>query len=127
MFTLYNPTSDSDVIIVYVKFSQTKFFCSKGLFYSRLRQLNQYFQSWLTELVILSSDSTIILSVVCKILFLFVSKAHKTFRERQHPRPAEIGKCEHWLSVAITTSDPPHGTLHHATDFQAMVWFPHVS
>ena len=88
MFAFYNPTSDSDVIIVFV---------------------------------------TIILIMVCKVLFLFVSKAHKTFREQQHPRPAEIGKCEHWLSVAISTSDLLHGTLHHATDFQAMIWFPQIS
>ena len=108
-------------------FFKTKFFCSKDLFYSRLRQLNQCFQSWLPKLVTLPSDSTIILSMVCKVLLLFVSKAHKTFRERQHPRPAEIGKCAHWLSVAISTSDPPHCTLHHATDFQAMMWFPRVS
>ena len=50
---------------------QNKLFCSKHLFYSRLRQLNQFFQSWLAELVTLSCDSTIILSMVCKVLFLF--------------------------------------------------------
>ena len=117
MFTLYNPTSDSDVINVFVYLSKPNYFV--------LKAAKLVFPNWLPELVTLSSDSTIILSMVCKVLFLFVSKVHKTFRE-QHPRPAEIGKCEHWLSVAISTSDPPHGTLH-AIDFQAMMWFPHVS
>ena len=48
---------------------------------------------------------------------------NKTFRERRHPRPAEIRKCEHHLSVAISYSDPHH-KLHHATKFQAVMWFP---
>ena len=38
----------------------------------------------------------------------------KTFRERQHPWPAEIRKFEHWLSVAISNSYP--------TKFQADSW-----
>ena len=91
-------------LLLFLLIFQNKLFCSKGLFYSCHRQLNQCFESWLPELVTLSSDSTIILSMVCKVLLLFVSKSHKTFRERQPPRPAEIGKCEHWLSVAISTS-----------------------
>ena len=50
---------------------------------------------------------------------------YKTFRERQHPQPAQIRKCEQ-LSVAISykDSDPLHGKLHHATKFQAIMWFP---
>ena len=45
---------------------------------------------------------------------------NKTSRERQHPRPAEIRKCEHWLGVAISNSD-------HATKCLAVKWFPHTS
>ena len=51
----------------------------------------------------------------------------KTFIERQHPRSAAIRKCEHWLSVAVSNSNPLHGTLHHATKFQAIMWFPCIS
>ena len=47
-----------------------------------------------------------------------------TFRERQHPRPAEIRKWEHWLSVAISYSDLLPGNCHHATKFQALMWLP---
>ena len=51
--------------------------------------------------------------------FLYISPwlhfFNKTFRELQYPRPANIRKCEHWLSMAISNSDPLHGTLHHAT------------
>ena len=51
---------------------------------------------------------------------------NKMFKERQHPRPVEIRKCEHWLGVAISNSDPPHGTLHHTTKFHIVRWFPHI-
>ena len=30
-------------------------------------------------------------------------------------------------SVAILNSDPLHGILHHATKFQAVIWFAHIS
>ena len=51
MFTFYNPTSDLDVIIVFVNFSNKiiLFFCSKGLFYSRLRQLKPVFPKLITR------------------------------------------------------------------------------
>ena len=52
---------------------------------------------------------------------------NKTFRERQHPRPAEIRKCEHKLSEAISNSDSLHDPLLDATKFQAVMWFPHIS
>ena len=52
---------------------------------------------------------------------------NKKFREWQHPRPAELRKWKHWLSVAITNGNPLHGTLHHATEFQAVMCFPHMS
>ena len=46
---------------------------------------------------------------------------HKAFRERQHPRSAEIRKCDQRLTVAISSSDPLHGTLFHATKFHAIM------
>ena len=63
---------------------------------------------------------------ICHFVILYIED-NKTFRERQHPRPAEIRKYEHWLSVAISNSDPRHGTLHHTTKFQAEMWFPCIS
>ena len=36
-------------------------------------------------------------------------------------------KSEYSLSVTISNSDLLHGTLHHATKFQAITWFPHIS
>ena len=52
---------------------------------------------------------------------------YKTFKERQHSRRAAIGNYKHWLSVAISNNEPLHGTLHHATKCQAIMWFPHIS
>ena len=49
---------------------------------------------------------------------------NKTFREWQHPQPAEISKFEHQLNVAISYSDQHHCRLHHATTFKAITWFP---
>ena len=71
-------------------------------------------------------------SLSCEIKFylwhLWTDRSvHKLFRERQHPQPAEIRKYKHWLSVAILNGDPLHGTLHHATKLQAIMWFPHIS
>ena len=51
-------------------------------------------------------------------VYAVLTTENKTFRERQHPRPAVIRKCEHRLSMAISNGDPFHGTLHHA-NFQA--------
>ena len=66
-----------------------------------------------------------------EIISIIIYNTHidvnKTFRERQHPRPAKIRKYKLWLSVAISNSDPLHGSLHHATKFQVVMWFPHIS
>ena len=51
----------------------------------------------------------------------------KQQRKRQHPWSAAIRTCEHWLRVAISNSDLLHDTLHHATKFQAAMWFPCIS
>ena len=48
---------------------------------------------------------------------LAIKSSNKMIRERQHPWPAEITKCKHWPTVAISNSDPLHGTLHHANKF----------
>ena len=58
---------------------------------------------------------------------LFEWFKNDTFRERQHPPPAAIRKCDYWPSVAISNNDLLHGTLHHATKFQAIMWFLHIS
>ena len=49
---------------------------------------------------------------------------NKMFWEWQHLLLAEIRKCEHSLSVAISYRDLLHGKLHHATKCQAVMWFP---
>ena len=51
----------------------------------------------------------------CRIGYSIRQNENKTFRERQHPRPADLRKCEHWLSAIISNRDPLHGTLYHAT------------
>ena len=48
---------------------------------------------------------------------------NKTFRERQHARPAQISKCGYLLSLSISCNDPLHSELHHATKFQAVMSF----
>ena len=61
------------------------------------------------------------------LLHLLVMRIeNKTFRKRQHPGPTEIRKCEHWLSMAISNSDPLHGTLHVATKLLSLMRFPHM-
>ena len=50
----------------------------------------------------------------------------KMFRERKRPRPAEIRKWEHRLSVAISNSDHFHGTMNQTAKFQTLIWFPHT-
>ena len=55
-----------------------------------------------------SSDWWIIGTKQCfqNVAITEVALNSKTFRERQHPRSAAIRKCEYWLSVAISNSDP---------------------
>ena len=62
-----------------------------------------------------------------KVDLLIASSIKQDVQRTTAPSADREKKCQHWLSVAISNSDPLQATLHHVTKFQAMMWFPHLS
>ena len=99
------------------------------MFYWRTKNLNQfinYTQHIRIQHINIKQSYNITGILLDKGTIGYIRSFNQTFRERQHPRPAEIRKCEHKLIVAISYSDPLSGKLHHTFQFQAVMWFPQL-